>query len=86
MMTKSEKISCEFESVMQYLESADSVFQKINEIEAGPKARALEMIQELMVTIEELHYETVSPIQIKEFEKEQEIEMLKRRLAELEAE
>ena len=86
MMTKSERISCQFETVMQYLESADSVFQKINEIEAGPKARAMEMFQELMVTIEELHYETVSPIQMKEFEKEQEIEMLKKRLAELEAE
>jgi hypothetical protein len=86
MMSKSEKISCQFESVLRYLELAEANFRKINEIEAGPKARAEELIQELMVTIEELHYETVSPIQMKEFEKEQEIELLEKRLAELRAE
>jgi hypothetical protein len=86
MMTKSEKISCQFESVLMHLELADSMLHKINEIEAGPKARAMEMLQELLVTIEELHYETVSPIQMKEFEKEQEIELLEKRLAELRAE
>jgi hypothetical protein len=84
-MLKSEKISAQFELVLNHLESADFELQKLPSAEFGSGVfyEIHNKIQGLLEEIEELHYETVCPIQVEENEREEEIRVLERRLAEL---
>ena len=84
-MRKSEKISAQFETVLKHLELADYELQKLP-VEFVCQATVYDIynrIQDLVSEVEELHYETCAPIQADEDERDEEIRVLERRLAEL---
>ena len=85
MMTKSERISSIFETVMNHLELAQSEVQKIKEITAHDGERINMKFIELMTDIEDQTYEICMPLEMEEQEREEEIRVLERRLAELKA-
>ena len=84
-MRKSEKISAQFERVLNFLSDAECVLQSIKEISSTESEFLNDRFVELTSYIEDLHYETCCPLQMEEDEREEEIRVLERRLAELKA-
>lgn len=86
-MKNSEKVSKQFDLVQNYLELVDYELQKLpSEFVSHNVIYSLHnKIQDLASEIEELHYETCMPLEMEEDEREEEIRVLERRLAELKA-
>lgn len=86
-MRKSDKISAQFDIVQNYLDLVDHELQKLpTEFVSHNVMYSLHnKIQDLASEIEELHYETCMPLEMEEDEREEEIRVLERRLAELKA-
>jgi hypothetical protein len=87
MMRTSDKISAQFDIVQNYLDLVDHELQKLP-VEFVDQATVYNLhnrICELLGDIEELHYETCMPLEMKEDETAEEIRVLERRLAELKA-
>ena len=82
-MRKSEKISAQFERALNFLNEAECVLQSIKEILPKEGEFLGNRFVELTSYIEDLHYETCCPLQMEEDEREEEIRVLERRLAEL---
>jgi hypothetical protein len=87
MMRTSDKISAQFDIVQNYLDLVDHELQKLT-VEFVYQATVYNLhnrICELLGDIEELHYETCMPLEMREDERDEEIRILERRLAELKA-
>jgi len=84
-MTKSEKISHQFELALNYLNEAEVILQGIKEIELGEHDALNVQFVQLTELVEDLHYSVVAPMQMEENERDEEIERLEKRLAELRA-
>jgi polyhydroxyalkanoate synthesis regulator phasin len=82
-MRKSEKISAQFERALDFLNEAECVLQSIKEILPKEGEFLNNRFVELASYIEDLHYETCCPLQMEEDERDEEIRVLERRLAEL---
>ena len=84
-MRLSDKISAKFDTIQNYLDLA-SIEIKNLPIEHVNQADAVSVYNDLlkiMEEIENMHYETCMPLEMEEEEREQEIQVLERRLAEL---
>lgn len=84
-MRLSDKISAKFDVIQNYLDLASLEIKKLP-VEHVCQAQAVSVyndLLEVMETIENLHYETCMPLEMEEDEREQEIAVLERRLAEL---
>ena len=84
-MRKSDKISAQFDIIQNYLDLVDHELQKLP-VEFVCQASVYNIhnkICNLLEEIEELHYETCMPLEMEEEEREEEIRVLERRLAEL---
>jgi hypothetical protein len=84
-MRKSEKISAQFERALDFLNEAECALQSIKEISSTEGEFLNNRFVELTSYIEDLHYETCCPLQLEEDERDEEIRVLERRLAELKA-
>ena len=82
-MRKSEKISAQFERALDHLNEAECVLQSIKEIESVSGEFLNRKFIELISFVEELQMETCCPLEMEEDEREEEIRVLERRLAEL---
>ena len=82
-MTKSEKISAQFERALDFLNEAECAIQSIKEIDSKSGELLNRKFCDLIGTIEDLHMETCCPLEMEEQEREEEIRVLERRLAEL---
>ena len=82
-MRKSEKIGCQFERALDLLNEAECVLQGIKEIPSADMEKLNFRFVELVGTVEELTYEICMPMEMEEEEREEEIRVLERRLAEL---
>ena len=82
-MRKSEKISAQFERVLDYLNEAECTLQSIKEIESVSGEFLNRKFIELTTFIEDLQMETCCPLEMEEDERDEEIRVLERRLAEL---
>ena len=82
-MRKSEKISAQFERVLDYLNEAECTLQSIKEIDSKSGEFLNRKFIELTTFIEDLQMETCCPLEMEEDEREEEIRVLERRLAEL---
>jgi hypothetical protein len=82
-MTKSEKISEQFQLALNHLDLAESIIHRINEIGLADHDNINAKFVDLVEMIEDLQYQIVSPMQVEEDEREEEIRVLERRLAEL---
>ncbi|MFZ9069633.1 MAG: hypothetical protein ACO23R_19930, partial [bacterium] len=82
---KSEKVSKQFDVVQNYLDLVDYELQKLpSDLVSSEVIYSLHnKIQDIASEIEELHYETCMPLEMEEQEREEEIRVLERRLAEL---
>jgi hypothetical protein len=87
MMRKSDKISGQFDIIQNYLDLVDHELQKLptDYVSSEVIYSLHNKIQEIAGDIEELHYETCMPLEMKEDETAEEIRILERRLAELKA-
>lgn len=84
-MRNSDKISAQFDIVQNYLELVDHALQKLP-VEFVNQSSVYDIhnkICDLLEEIEELHYETCAPMEAAEDERDEEIRVLERRLAEL---
>jgi polyhydroxyalkanoate synthesis regulator phasin len=84
-MRKSEKISAQFERALDFLNEAECSIQAIKEISPKDGEFLNNRFVELTSYIEELHMDTCCPLQMEEDERDEEIRVLERRLAELKA-
>ena len=82
-MNKLNKISGQFENVLKYLNEAEIVIQSIKEISNSDGEKLNFKFNDLISTIEELQYEICMPLEMEAEEREEEIRVLERRLAEL---
>lgn len=83
-MRKSDKISAQFDIVQNYLDLTDHELQKLPaEVCQKSVYNIHNKICDLLEEIENLHYETCMPLEMEEDEREEEIRVLERRLAEL---
>lgn len=81
------KISGQFENIIACLEDANLTLQKLP-VEFVSQAQVYEFhtkIENLIEDIEEFQYETCAPLEMQNEEREAEIKMLEKRLAELRA-
>lgn len=84
-MRKSDKISAQFEKIIGFLESANIEFQKLP-VEYVNQATVYafhNMVENLIEEVEELHMDTCVPLEMEEEERDREIRVLEKRLAEL---
>ena len=87
MMRLSDKISSQFDKIQNYLDLASIEIKKLP-VEYVNQADAVSVyndLLEIMETIENMHYETCMPLEMAEEERETEIKVLEKRLAELRA-
>lgn len=84
-MRKSEKVSAQFEQVMNLLNLAEGEFLAISEMEMATKESISKIFITLMEQVEDATYETCAPMQIEEDEKDAQIALLQKKIAELEA-
>jgi hypothetical protein len=84
-MRKSEKISAQFERALDFLNEAECSLQSIKEISSTEGEFLNRRFVELIGYVEELHMDTCCPLQMEEDERDEEIRVLERRLAELKA-
>jgi hypothetical protein len=86
-MSLSNKISSQFDIIQNYLDLVDHELQKLptDYVSSEVIYSLHNKIQEIASEIEELHYETCMPLEMAEDEREEEIRVLERRLAELKA-
>ena len=82
-MTKLDKISQKFEAVLNNLNEAEIIFQSIKEINPAESEQFNFKFCELIGMVEEAQYEICMPLEMEEEEREEEIRVLERRLAEL---
>lgn len=82
-MTKSEKISEQFTMALNHLDLAESLLHKIREISLAENDEINRQFVSLTDFIEDLQYQICAPMQVEEEEREEEIRVLERRLAEL---
>jgi hypothetical protein len=84
-MRNSEKVSKQFDIVQNYLDLVDYELQKLpTKFVSSEVIYSLHnRIQEIASEIEELHYETCMPLEMAEDERDEEIRVLEKRLAEL---
>jgi hypothetical protein len=85
MMTKSEKISEQFQLAQSHIDLAESILQNIREIPSNDAERLNRKFIEMSCLIEDFTYEICMPLEMREEETAQEIEALEKRLAELRA-
>jgi hypothetical protein len=86
MMTKSEKISEMFNKALAHIDLAEAIIHRIHVITGYEIGEPLNVkFGELMELIEESQYDICMPLEMAEEEREQEIELLEKRLAELKA-
>ena len=84
-MRLSDKISAKFDVIQNYLDLASLEIKKLP-VEYVNQADAVSVyndLLEIMETIENMHYETCMPLEMAEEERETEIKVLEKRLAEL---
>ena len=84
-MRTSDKISGQFDIIQNYLDLVDHELQKLP-VEFVDQATVYNLhnkICDLLGDIEELHYETCMPLEMAEDERDEEIRVLEKRLAEL---
>jgi uncharacterized protein YlaN (UPF0358 family) len=82
-MSKLAKVSSKFERVLDLLNEAECTIQSIKEIESVVGEKLNFKFTELFGLVEETQYEVCMPLEMEEEEREQEIAVLERRLAEL---
>jgi len=84
-MSLSNKISAQFDTIQNYLELVDHELQKlpVKFVDQATVYNIHNQIQDLLSNIEELHYETCMPLEMAEDERDEEIRVLEKRLAEL---
>ena len=84
-MTLSNRISGQFDIIQNYLDLVDHELQKLpaDYVSSEVIYSLHNKIQEIAGDIEELHYETCMPLEMREEEAKEEIRVLERRLAEL---
>ncbi len=82
-MSKSEKISEQFNTVLNYLALAESTLHKIRELELAVHDELNRDFVALCDKIEDLQMQVVCPLQDEEFMRDEEIRVLERRLTEL---
>lgn len=82
-MNKLNKISGQFENVLNCLNEAEITIQSIKEISNSDGEKLNFKFNDLISTIEELQYEICMPLEMEAEEREEEIRVLERRLAEL---
>lgn len=84
-MRKVDKISAQFENIITCLDEANREFQKLP-VEFVNQSTVYEFhtqISDLINEVEELHYDTCVPLEMEAEERETEIKVLEKRLAEL---
>lgn len=82
-MNKLNKICGQFENIFNCLSDAEVEFQSIKEIQSADAEKINFKFVELFGLIEEIQYETCMPLEMEAEEREEEIRVLERRLAEL---
>jgi hypothetical protein len=82
-MSKSEKISEQFNTALNYLALAESTLHKIRELEIAEHDELNRDFVALCDKIEDLQMQVVCPMQDEEIMRDEEIRVLERRLAEL---
>jgi len=85
MMTKSERISEQFQMALNHLDMAESIIHRINEINIGDHDKINTKFVQLTEMVEDLQMEICMPLEMAEEERAEEIRVLERRLAELKA-
>lgn len=86
-MRNSEKVSNQFIKIVNYLECAQQELGKLP-VEFADQSVALEIFNrlgDLAAQVEDFQYETCAPMEMDEDERDEEIRVLERRLAELKA-
>ena len=68
MMTKSEKVSEQFQMALNHLDLAESILHKIREIELAEHDELNRQFVSLTELVEDLQYQVVSPMQMDEEE------------------
>jgi enamine deaminase RidA (YjgF/YER057c/UK114 family) len=84
-MRKSEIISAQFERIMQHLDMAQGLIGKLptEYVDQSIAVNLFNKIDRLMAEMDDFHMDTVAPIQSEEDDRDNEIEELEARLAEL---
>ena len=85
MIPKSEKISQQFTMALNHLDLAESILHKITEMEMAEHETLNVKFVQLTDLIEDLQYQICMPMEMAENERDEEIRVLERRLAELRA-
>lgn len=85
MLPKSEKISQQFTMALNHLDLAESILHKIGEMEMGDHETLNVKFVQLVDLVEDLQYQICMPMEMAEQERDEEIRVLERRLAELRA-
>ena len=85
MIPKSEKISQQFTMALNHLDVAESILHKISEMEMGDHETLNVKFVQLVDLVEDLQYQICMPLEMEENERDEEIRVLERRLAELRA-
>ena len=85
MIPKSEKISQQFTMALNHLDLAESILHKITEMEMAEHETLNVKFVQLVDLVEDLQYQICMPMEMAENERDEEIRVLERRLAELRA-
>lgn len=83
-MRKSDKVGAQFEQVMNLLNLAEGEFLAISELEPMTRDAVGKIFATLMEQVEDATYETCGPMQMEEDEKDAQIALLQKKIAELE--
>ena len=84
-MRKSEKVSAQFEQVLNLVNLAEGEFLAIAELEPVTRKIIGQLFTSLLEQVEDATYETCAPMQMEEDEKDAQIALLQKKIAELEA-